>query len=422
MKKTARSLSARLDSQAPPAGPDRPSAAEVDQALLAAWQRADAGELPDAARLARLAVTAALVAGAPALSDAQRALLDLLEGSALLLRGEHGPGLARLGSALGWFSPPETLSLADGGAPAVRLAALNSRTTPAWACAVLGQAIGRMGDPARGLAWVAYASVLAGRQGLAPARLQAQGIQGQLLALLEQHLPAIEALQKAVSLASKTAPRQVQAALLNQLAATWLARARERQGRGQWAVAQDAARQAQACADRALEAAQTGQVAPARPAALCHRADAWLLLQHPGPAEADLVEALADPGATADTRIDLIRVQAGLRAGQGQWDAARGLIDQGLAMAQGETDLALRGRLLAARVALEAQQGHAESQAWWARQQQAHQALKHQRRLQAAQQCTRLLGTADLSGSGMPQDPRPGRGGPAADDSRPPTP
>ena len=418
MKKTAHALPGRAVVPLPP-GHDRPSASEVDQALLAAWQCADAGALPEAARQARLAVTAALVAGAPALSDAQRAMLDLLEGSALLLRGEHGAGLARLGSALGWFSPPDSLNLVASGQ---RPPALQGRTTPAWACAALGQALGQMGDPARGLAWVAYASALAAQQGLAAARLQAQGAQGQLLALLDQHLPAIDALQMAVSMASKTAPRPIQAGLLNLLAATWLARSRERQARGQAPLAREAAQQALACAGRALQAAQTGQVAPARPAALCHRAEARLLLCQAGSAvadqataetdrvaaETDLVAAATDPGAAIDTRIDLLRVLAALRASQGRWAAARELLDQGWALAQDEADLALRGRLLAARRALERLQGDGESRAYWARQQQAHEAWRHQRRLQAAHQCARLLGAADLAGSGMPQDPRPG--------------
>lgn len=404
MKKSARAAAAPVDAPAPLAGTDRPSAAEVDQALLAAWQRADAGDLAEGARQARLAVTAALVAGAPALSEAQRAMLDLLEGSVLLLRGEHAPGLARLGPALGWFSPPESLSLLEAGVPARRLAAFPARTTPAWACAALGQALGRMGDPARGLAWVVFASALAGQQGLAPARLQALGVQGELLALLDQHLPAIEVLQKAVSLATKTAPRQVQAGLLNQLAATWLARAHERLSRGQPAIAQEAAVQAQACAGRALQAALTGQVAPARAAALCHRAEAALLLAQAGPAEADLAAAVADPGRGHATGVDLLRVQAALRSHQGLADAAQALLDQAWDLSQDEPDLALRARVLAAQQGLAARQGSAEGRAWWAGQAQALASLRLQRRLQAAHQCARLLGAADLAASGLPLD------------------
>lgn len=389
---------------------DRPTATEVDQALLAAWQCADSGNLPEAARQARLAVTAALVAGAPALSDRQRAMLDMLEGSALLVHGEHRSGLARLGSALGWFSPPESLSAAAEPAANSRLSTLTVRTTPAWACSALGLAIGLMGDPARGLAWVACASALAEQQGLAAARLRAQGDQGHLLALLDQHLPAIQALQQAVSMASKTAPRQVQANLLNQLAGTWLAYAQDRLARDQASLAHDAARQAGACADRALAASHTGRVSGARPTALCHRAEASLLMHQPGPAEADLSAVAADPDASPTTRIDTLRVHAGLQAQAGDAEAARALLDQGLAMAEGEAYRPARGRLISSRLALEAASGSAESCAWWGMQLQAHVEHGHQRRLAAAAQCARLLGAADLATSGLPGDPPPGPG------------
>ena len=390
---------------------DRPTAAEVDQALLAAWQWADSGDLPEAARQARLAVTAALVAGAPALSDRQRAMLDLLEGSALLTRGEHAAGLARLGSALGWFSPPESLTAAPASsAPASGcVAALPVRTTPAWACSALGHAIGLMGDPARGLAWAACAAALAEQQGLAAARLRAQGDQGRLLAMLDQHLPAIQALQQAVSMAAKTASRQVQAGLLNQLAGSWLAHARDRLALGQASVAQDAARQAAACAERALAASHTGRVSWARPTALCHRAEASLLLQQPGRAEADLDAVAIDPEASPATRIEILRVHAGLAWQAGRAEAARALLDQALAMAEGEAYAPARGRLINTRLVIEASAGNADSRAWWAMQQQAHAAQGHQRRLAAAAQCARWLGAADLPTSGLAHDPPPGR-------------
>lgn len=398
------------------AGTDRPSAAEVDLALQAAWQCADAGHLADAARQARLTVTAALVAGAPALSDRQRATLDLLEGSALLRRGEHDAGLMRLGAALGWYSPPESLPTAttpavpSGRADPTRLPV---RTTPPWACAALGQAMGQMGDPARGLAWVAFATALAEQQGLAAVRLRAQGDQGQLLAMLDQHLPAMHTLQQAVSLASKTAPREVQADLLNQLAGSCLAHAHDRLARGQPASADEAARQAATCADRALSAARTGHVSHARPAALCHRAEAQLLLRQPGPAQADLRSAEADPGATPPTRIELLRVHARLQWQLGQAEAARGLIDQALAMSEGSQALAARGRLISTRLALETAAGNPAACAWWSLQQQALADLSHQRRLDTAARCARLLGAVDLATSGLPRDPKPGRLPPA---------
>lgn len=386
----------------------------MDLALQAAWQCADAGNLADAARQARLAVTAALVAGAPALSDRQRAILDLLEGSALLRRGEHDAGLMRLGAALGWYSPPESLQMLAG--PAVPTAPagppgptrLPVRTTPPWACAALGHAIGQMGDPARGLAWVAFATALAEQQGLAAVRLRAQGDQGHLLALLDQHLPAMHALQQAVSLATKTAPREVQADLLNQLAGSCLAHAHDRLARGQPASADDAARQAAACADRALAAARTGSVSHARPAALCHRAEAQLLLRQPGLAQADLRGAEADPGATPPTRIELLRVHARLQWQLGQAEAARTLIDQALAMSEGTHELAARSRLISTRLALETAAGSPAACAWWGLQQQALVDLGHQRRLDAAARCARLLGAVDLATSGLPRDPKPG--------------
>ena len=418
VKKSAQSPAPRTLPAADPARADRPTAAEVDQALLAAWQCADSGDLADAARQARLAVTAAQVAGAPALSDRQRAMLDLLEGSALLTRGEHAAGLARLGSALRWFSPPESLTSAAGAAASGRLTALTARTTPAWACSALGLAIGLMGDPARGLGWTACAAALAEQQGLAIARLRAQGDRGRLLALLGQHLPAIQALQQAVSMAAKTAPRQVQADLLNLLAGTWLAHAQDRLARGQAGSADEAARQAAACAERALAASHTGRVSQARPTALCHRAEANLLLLQPGPAEADLRAVAVDPQATPATRIEILRVHAALQWQAGHIDAARALLDQALAMAEGEACAPARGRLISARLALEAAAGSAASRAWWAMQQQAHAEHDQQRRLGAAAQCARWLGAADLPSTGLPPgalpDPasQPSRAGP----------
>lgn len=409
MKKFAQTTVFGPVQAADPARADRPTAAEVDQALLAAWQCADSGDLAEAARQARLAVTAAMVAGAPALSDRQRAMLDLLEGSALLTRGEHAAGLARLGSALGWFSPPESLTAAAGSPGSSRLTALTVRTTPAWACSALGHAIGLMGDPARGLAWAACAAALAEQQGLAAARLRAQGDQGRLLAMLDQHLPAIQALQQAVSMAAKTASRQVQADLLNQLAGTWLAHAQDRLARGQASIAQDAARQAAACAERALAASHTGRVSQARPTALCHRAEASLLLLQPGPAEADLRAVAIDPEASPATRIEVLRVHAGLQWQADRAEAARALLDQALAMAEGEACAPARGRLINTRLALEAAVGSADSRAWWAMQQQAHAEQGHQRRLAAAALCARLLGAADLPTSGLPHDPLPAR-------------
>ena len=406
VKKSAQSTLPGLQQAADLAQADRPTAAEVDQALLAAWQCADSDDLAEAARQARLAVTAALVAGAPALSDRQRAMLDLLEGSALLTRGEHAAGLARLGSALRWFSPPESLTAGGAGG---RPTALTARTTPAWACSALGHAIGLMGDPARGLAWSACAAALAEQQGLAGARLRAQGDQGRLLAMLDQHLPAIQALQQALSMAAKTASRQVQADLLNQLAGSWLAHAQEHLARGQAGVAQDAARQAAACAERALAASHTGRVSRARPTALCHRAEASLLLQQPGPAAADLHAVAIDPDASPATRIEILRVHAGLAWQAGRADAARALLDQALAMADGLAYVPARGRLINTRLALEAAAGSANSRAWWALQQQAHAEQGHHRRLGAAAQCARLLGAADLPTSGLPRDPLPGR-------------
>lgn len=408
VKKSTQSTLAGPGKAAPPGG-DRPTAAEVDQALLAAWQCADGGDLAEAARQARLAVTAALVAGAPALSDRQRAMLDLLEGSALLTRGEHAAGLARLGSALGWFSPPEALTVPAEAAAGHRPSTWAVRTTPAWACSALGHAIGMMGDPARGLAWVACAAALAERQGQAAGRLRAQGDQGRLLAMLDQHLPAIQALQQATSMAAKTASRQVQADLLNQLAGTWLAYAQDRLARGQASLAEDAARQAAACAERALAASHTGRVSRAWPTALCHRAEASLLLRQADAAEADLRAVAIDPEASPATRIETLRVQAGLHWQTGQADAARALLDQALAMAEGEACAPARGRLINTRLAIEAATGSAEARAWWALQRQTHVAQGHQRRLAAAALCTRLLGTADLPTSGLPRDPLPGR-------------
>lgn len=390
------------------ASTDRPSAAEVDWALQAAWHCADTGRLADAARQARLAVTAALVAGAPALSDRQRATLDLLEGSALLRRGQHDAGLARLGLALGWYSPPESLHAPARAPNRAKQSPLAARETPPWACAALGRALGEMGDPARGLAWLAFATALAEQQGLAALRLQTQGDQGQLLALLDQHLPAVHILQQAVSLATKTAPREVQAGLLNQLAASCLAQAHDCLARGQPTLADDAARQAAACAERALAAAQTGHVSHARPAALCHRAEARLMQLQPGLAEADLRNAAADPGATPSTRIELLRVHARLQWLQGQTDAARALIDQALALCADAQELAPRRRLVNTRLALEAAAGTPASSAWWGLQQQALAELSHQRRQDAAARCAQALGAADLATSGLPRDPKRG--------------
>ena len=402
---------------APAPGDDRPGAGEVDQALLGAWQRADNGAVLDAARQARLAVTAALVAGAPALSDRQRAMLDMLEGTLLLMHAEHAAGLARLGRALAWFSPPETL--AAGAAAGSRwLPPVASRTTPPWACSALGLALGALGDAARGLAWVACAAEGAARQGLARVSLQAQSDQGHLLSLLDQHLPAIQALQKAVSLASKSAPRQTQAELLNQLAATWLAWAHDRQARRLHDAEQGAARHALACANRALDAAQTGSVSQARPQALCHRAEAWLLLGHTDKAAADLLAIGTDPGLLAATRIECGRVQALAQWHQHQAEAARSLIDQALAQSRADADLPARGRLLALRLALEYRDGTPASAAWWRLQRQAHDELLFKRRLAAAELSSRLLGALDLATSGLPHDPavqRPDRPGPGAD-------
>lgn len=415
VKKSTQAAALRHPPAAALAKGERPTAAEIDQALLGAWQCADSGDLPEAARQARLAVTAALVAGAPTLSDRQRAMLDMLEGSALLAHGEHGAGLARLGSALGWFSPPESLTAAAEPATSRRLTTLMVCTTPAWACSALGLAIGLMGDPARGLAWVACAAALAEQQGLAAARLRAQGDQGRLLALLDQHLPAIQALQQAVSMATKTASRQVQADLLNQLAGTWLAYAQDRLARGQASTAHDAARQAGACAERALAASHTGRVSGARPTALCHRAEASLLMQRPGPAEADLRAVAADPEASPTTRIEILRVHAGLQAQASHAEAARALLDQALAMAEGEAYAPARGRLISTRLALEATDGNADAVAWWGMQLQAHAEQGHQRRLAAAALCARWLGGVDLATSGLPRDPPPGRPAPAGD-------
>ena len=415
VKKYAQARTHGRAAAAAPADGDRPTATELDRALLAAWQCADSGNLPEAARQARLTVTAALVAGAPALSDRQRAMLDMLEGSALLVHGEQLSGLARLSSALGWFSPPESLGAAAEPASGSRLSTLTVRTTPAWACSALGVAIGLMGDPARGLAWVACASALARQQGLAAARLRAQSDQGRLLALLDQHLLAIQALQQAVSMASKTASRQVQADLLNLLAGTWLDYAQDRLARDQASIALAAAHQAGACAERALAASQTGRVSGARPMALCHRAEASLLMQQPGPAEADLRAVAADPDALPTTRIEALRVHAGLQAQAGRTEAARALLDQALAMAEGEAYRPARGRLINTRLALEAASGSAQSRAWWDMQLQAHVLQGHQRRLAAAAQCARLLGAADLATTGLPRDPPPGRPASAGD-------
>lgn len=386
---------------------ERPSAAEVDHALTAAWQVANSGELAVAARQARLAVTAAMVAGAPALSDRQRAMLDLLEGTALLQRGEHSAGLARYGSALSWFSPPDTTHPDTGARPAHPLHAGRARTTPAWACTALGHALGDMGDPARGLAWVACALALAEQQVLPAARQLALAEQGVLLAMLGQHLPAITALQKAVSQATKTARRAVQAGLLNQLAVTWIAHAQERQVRHLPQAAQSALRQAVATADRALQAAHTGQVAPARPEALCHRAEACLMLGQHASAAADLAAAKGDPGIARASQIEILRVEALLAARLGRADAARELLDQALDCASDESDLPARTRLLAQRLALETVHGSAQSRLPWAQQARDHAEQCYQRRLQAAALSARLLGNADLGSTGLPQDPKP---------------
>lgn len=391
----------------PKANDERPSATEVDHALTAAWQVADSGELAVAARQARLTVTAAMVAGAPALSDRQRAMLDLLEGTALLQRGEHRAGLSRYGSALTWFSPPETPRQGSGSPPTYRLPDALARTTPAWACTALGHALGEMGDPSRGLAWVACALDLAEQQGLAVARQQAQAEQGLLLAMLDQHLPAIQALHKAVSQASKTARRAVQAQLLNHLAVTWIAHALERQARRLPLAAQSALRQALATADRALQAAHTGQVAQARPEALCHRAEASLLLGQQAAAAADLATAWSDAGITRASQIEILRIEALLVARLGRADAARELLDQALDCAVDEPDLPARTRLLAQRLVLETDQGSAESRLHWAQQVRGHAEQCYQRRLQAAALSARLLGSADLGSTGLAQDPLP---------------
>ena len=210
-------------------------------------------------------------------------------------------------------------------------------------------------------------------------------------------------------MAAKTASRQVQADLLNQLAGTWLAHAQDRLARGQASIAQDAARQAAACAERALAASHTGRVSQARPTALCHRAEASLLLLQPGPAEADLRAVAIDPEASPATRIEVLRVHAGLQWQADRAEAARALLDQALAMAEGEACAPARGRLINTRLALEAAVGSADSRAWWAMQQQAHAEQGHQRRLAAAALCARLLGAADLPTSGLPHDPLPAR-------------
>lgn len=386
---------------------ERPGAADIDHALSAAWQVADSGELAVAARQARLAVTAALVAGAPALSDRQRAMLDLLEGTALLQRGEHRAGLARYGSALTWFSPPETARQGAGPSAPHRLPMALARTTPAWACTALGHALGAMGDPARGLAWVACALSLAEQQGLAAARQQAQAEQGLLLALLDQYLPAIHTLQRAVSQASKTARRAVQARLLNHLAVTWIAHAQERQARQLPLAAQSALRQALATADRALLAAHTGQVAEARPEALCHRAEAQLLLGQHAAAAADLATARSDPGISRASHIEVLRVDALLLTRLGRPDAARERLGQALERAVDEVDLPARTRLLAQRLALETEHGSAQTRLPWAQQVRDHAEQCYQRRLQAAALSARLLGSADLGSTGLALDPLP---------------
>ena len=83
------------------------------------------------------------------------------------------------------------------------------------------------------------------------------------------------------------------------------------------------------------------------------------------------------------------------------------MIDQALAMAEGEAYGPARGRLISTRLALEAASGSAESLAWWGMQLQAHVEQGQQRRLAAAAQCARLLGAADLASSGLPPDPPP---------------
>lgn len=298
------------------------------------------GHVPRARALARQALEQAAAAGQepveplPALAALCEALFDAM-------CGRYELGLARARAPIERL---ETLGLAD------RLA---------YAHSCIGFAIGKLGDPQAGLAWVERALEAAERLGQFTARIKALNDAGCLHALLHHHELAIRKLTLAATLAQQGAPRLAQTGSMANLACALLLQARNLQQQGLAARATDAAGRALSWADRARRAGEQGsEVASVMLLGVdVFRARALLMLGRCEEASELLRAALQQVQPYRQVQVEALRGLLALCRQQGQVDEARLHLAAALALCDAEGYEPARLEVLEEGVELETELG-----------------------------------------------------------------
>jgi GGDEF domain-containing protein len=332
----------------------------IDDAFALAVQ----GQVVKAAALARQGLEDAAAAQGPQARAQLQAAAEVFEALTDMTRGRYSQALQQVG-------PP--LAVLETGP---------NRGDLAYALSCIGFVFGKLGDPQRGLAWVARAKALAQASGRTVEATRALSDEGCLHVMLDHHERGIAALTEAATLALRSAPRFGQAAVQANLAFAWLLHAQRLQRQGSLDAAAAAAGSAVAWADRAFDAAAWSAVLPTQAWARTVRARALLLQGRADEAQADLQQALVWAGGFAQVQVEVLHGLLALHRLRGQPDQARARLQSALALCEGEFYLPVRLALLEDAVQME-YEANAPQQAlaWWL---QHFQSLQQQYRSRQA--------------------------------------
>lgn len=347
----------------------------ADSILHRAFALACEGQIPAAADALRGALRASDAPPDPL----DKAALDLLDSVHQMQAGHYAAALRHAMPALRRLEPSEH---------APRLA---------WAYSAIGFSLGRLGDPERGLEWVGRAIALAEAGGQPINAMKARSDQGCLLGMTDAHDLAVDALERALDIAEGLALPFAQAGCLNNLAATWLARARRAQALHDGALLAVAAGHALDRATRAQAIAAEANDGKAGAWAGCHRALALVLLGRTGEADTALAGAARQADPYAQVRIEVLQARAALGRLRGDLDDARRWLDLALAAVGGEGYELTEAQLLDDRVALETAAGRHEEAIEWMQRRHRHLEAHYRRRLRMVARSAEVFAEVEQS-------------------------